>query len=352
MLKYWLNKRNLQRQMLQLFHSQAIFRTRTLAISQCHASTLVEALDGSLLAAWFGGTYEGHPDVAIWLAHCRSGHWDRPIQVADVPDVPLWNPVLFRDLTGVLWLFYEVGPTVPTWTGAYMRSADNGHSWSGPTYLPAGLIGPSKNKPITLSNGDILCGTSAETWRSWACWAEISSDGGDSWQRYGPITSAGESGIAQQPISATWGSVTGRLILPDDHAGVIQPAVWEYTPGRLKMLMRATRRVGHICQAVSDDFGRTWASAQPTDLPNPNSGLDAVRLTDGRVALVYNPTQSARRNGKGLVEQIHLDLFIGDLHDCRLDLLSHLADRPAETIRWRGGYGRRGRRGRGRRNVG
>jgi predicted neuraminidase len=280
--------------MPHFFRTQAVFQAGALAISQCHASTLVEAWDGTLLAAWFGGTYEGYPDVAIWLARCPGGRWSQSIKVADVPGVPLWNPVLFRDVTGSLWLFYKVGPTVSAWTGAYIRSTDNGHTWSRPTYLPAGLLGPVKNKPITLSNGDILCGTSAETWCSWACWVEISGDGGDSWHRYGPIAIVGDPGPGQQPVSATWDSAAGRLILPDEHVGVIQPAVWEYAPGRLKMLMRATRRVGHICQALSDDWGRTWTSARPSDLPNPNSGLDAVRLSDGRVALVYNPTQSGR----------------------------------------------------------
>jgi predicted neuraminidase len=75
---------------------------------------------------------------------------------------------------------------------------------------------------------------------------------------------------------------------------VIQPAIWEYAAGRLKMLMRATRRVGCICQSTSDDMGYTWSAAQRTDLQNPNSGLDAVRLTDGRVVIVYNPSQNER----------------------------------------------------------
>ena len=77
-------------------------------------------------------------------------------------------------------------------------------------------------------------------------------------------------------------------------AGVIQPAVWEYAPGRLKMLLRATRAVGCVCQSLSDDYGRTWPPPEPTSLPNPNSAIDAVCLSGGRIALVYNPSQANR----------------------------------------------------------
>lgn len=254
------------------------------ACPSCHAATIVETTDGDLLAAWFGGTAEGHPDVDIWLARFDGQRWGPPAVVAGEPDVPLWNPVLFRDALGSLWLFYKVAPAIPAWTGAYIRSADGGRTWSPPIALPAGLLGPIKNKPIILANGDIICGTSSEAWRSWACWVEISPDGGRTWTKHGPITAPGE---APPPAG------TGPL-LPAHFRGAIQPAVWEYAPGRLRMLMRSTRAVGAVCMASSDDGGRTWSPARPTPIPNPNSGLDAVRLADGRVVLACNPSPDAR----------------------------------------------------------
>jgi len=278
------------------FRSQPIFQPGSQPFRHCHAATLVE-IPGGLLAAWFGGAHEGHADVAIWLARGQDGHWDAPVKIAAVPGVPLWNPVLFRDRNGMVWLFYKIGPTEPAWTGATIRSTDNGLHWSRPALLPAGLLGPSRNKPLTLSNGDILCGTSAETWQSWACWVEISRDDGESWQRYGPIafpTRYPQTVNAGQPVSGAWNETTNSLDLPNDFAGVIQPTVWEYAPGRLKMLMRATQQVGFICQSLSDDYGRTWTAPEPTNLLNPNSGIDAVRLADGRIALAYNPTQTER----------------------------------------------------------
>jgi predicted neuraminidase len=94
------------------FNSQPIFLPGKQPFQQCHASTLVETTDGRLLTAWFGGTYEGHPDVAIWLSEGLDGRWGNPVKIAEVLGVPLWNPVLFRDAADRIWLFYKVGPTV------------------------------------------------------------------------------------------------------------------------------------------------------------------------------------------------------------------------------------------------
>src|SRR5690606_23546510 len=35
---------------------------------QCHSSTLLSLDNGDIMAAWFGGTHERHPDVCIYSA--------------------------------------------------------------------------------------------------------------------------------------------------------------------------------------------------------------------------------------------------------------------------------------------
>jgi len=236
---------------------------------ECHASTIVELPDGDLQAAWFGGEHEGDKSVAIWGARRHAGSWSAPSILAQEPEVPCWNPVLFVDRRGKTWLFYKFGSSPRTWSGAYRTSAD-GATWSEPVRLPAGILGPIKNKPVTLANGDILAGTSVETALSWTCGVDLSSDGGQSWSHYGPIRVSGY------------------------HHGIIQPTVWETAPGHVKMLVRATQDIGFICSANSDDGGHTWSDARPTLLPNPNSGIDAVKMQNGRVALVYNPSKTGR----------------------------------------------------------
>lgn len=238
--------------------------------ASCHASTVVEAEPGEFLAAWFGGTDEGEKDVAIWLARSMGNRWSDPEKVADEPGVPCWNPVLFRERAGTLFLFYKAGPSPQTWSGFYRASHDKAQAWSAPQLLPAGLLGPIKNKPIQLACGRVVAGTSVESYRTWAAWVETSDDRCVTWRRHGPIA------------------------VPGEDYGIIQPAIFETGDGTLRMLTRATRRIGQICTATSKDRGATWTNAAPTDLPNPNSGIDAVRLADGRVVLCHNPVHTGR----------------------------------------------------------
>lgn len=238
----------------------------------CHASTLLELQDGGILAAWFGGTDEGHRDVAIWAARRPPAgrEWSAPRKVAQDAGAPSWNPVLFRERGGRIRLFYKVGPSPETWSGAYVLSTDEGQTFGRPEWLPAGLLGPIKNKPLLLPGGEVLCGSSVESYRAWTCWVERLSSDGKTWSKLGPIAVHGHP------------------------HGIIQPSLYPGdAPGEVFMLARS-RGIGRVCRARSADGGLTWGPASPIELPNPNSGLDCVRLRDGRVLLVYNHSDSGR----------------------------------------------------------
>jgi predicted neuraminidase len=165
----------------------------TAPFPSCHASTIVETHDG-LLAAWFGGTYERHPDVAIYTSRFENGRWSPPQEVAngvESPEVrhPTWNPVLFRPKEGPLMLFYKVGPTPSSWWGMKMTSDDEGRTWSTPVRLPDGILGPIKNKPVELATGEIVSPTSSEH-DGWRVHFERSVDGGKSWTAGPPVNDA------------------------------------------------------------------------------------------------------------------------------------------------------------------
>lgn len=236
----------------------------------CHASTIVETRPGELLAAWFGGTAEGRPDVAVWGARKSGGQWSEPVELAREPNIAAYNPVLFYSRDRTLWLYYKFGPNPMSWTAARRSSRDGGATWTEIEHLAAGLLGPIKNKPLVLADGTIVSGTSVESYRAWACWVERSTDGGRTWTRHGPI------------------------VVPGQPYGIIQPAIVPLGKGRLRMFVRATQRIGKVCYADSTDGGRTWTPARPTTLPHPSSGIDAVALRDGRILLVYNHTEKGR----------------------------------------------------------
>ena len=248
----------------ELFFQQAPFR-------QCHASTIAET-DSGLVAAWFGGTKEGARDVGIWLSRHEGGRWSAPAEVAngvlsEQERYACWNPVLFQPKIGPLMLFYKTssgkrGPGPSHWLGMLVTSPDGGRTWSQPNHLPDGVIGPVKNKPLELPSGDLLCPSSTED-DGWKVRFERTSDLGKTWQVIGPVND-------------------GRQIAD------IQPSLLVHPGGRLQAVGRT--RQGRIFEIWSDDGGKTWGKMTLTDLPNPNSGIDALTLADGRHLLVYNHT--------------------------------------------------------------
>ncbi|MDD4778268.1 MAG: exo-alpha-sialidase [Fermentimonas sp.] len=243
--------------------SEFIYLQNDVPFPSCHASTIVETNEG-MVAAWFGGTHEKHPDVGIWLSRNTGDEWTTPIEVANGIQhsglrYPTWNPVLFN-YGDELFLFYKIGPSPQSWWGAFMTSNDNGKSWSRSIRLPEEILGPIKNKPELLSNGDLICPTSSEH-NGWQVYMEFTNDRGKTWERTNPIND-GVNTVA------------------------IQPSILKHPGGNLQILCRSINK--KILTAWSDDNGRTWSNLEPIDLPNPNSGTDAVTLKDGRHVLVYN----------------------------------------------------------------
>jgi predicted neuraminidase len=255
---------------------QPEFIAPKLPTASAHASTIVETSRG-LVVAWFGGTREGAPDVGIWLSRHIDGKWTIPIEVANgvQPDgrrFPCYNPVLFQARDGLLRLFYKTGPAPARWWGMVRTSPDGGVTWSAAQRLPDGILGPIKNKPVQLASGVIVSPSSTESTDIdpvWRVHFELSRDEGRTWTRVFPARSSNAADIQ-----------------------AIQPSILIHDDGTLQALGRT--RSDRVFETWSTDGGKTWSALALTALPNPNSGIDAVTLRDGRQLIVYNHATRAR----------------------------------------------------------
>jgi alpha-L-rhamnosidase len=231
-----------------------------------HASTIVQTREGTILAAWFGGSRERALDVGIWLSRYDGDKWSQPTEILrgtgenGLRRFPCWNPVLFQPKFGPLLLFYKVGPNPEGWWGLVTTSDNEGITWSESKELPKDYVGPVRNKPIELPEGLLLCGSSTEN-AGWRVHMEWMRSPGKDFGRTKPLNNAQE-------------------------LGAIQPTILVHRPDQIQILCRT--RQGYVAQSWSADSGRHWTPLERTILPNPNSAIDSVMLQDGRALLVYN----------------------------------------------------------------
>jgi len=251
-----------------IISSSYIYEPKDVSFPSCHASTITETKTG-LIAAWFGGTEERAPDVCIYTSSSTNGKWSIPEKVADGIQggkrYPCWNPVLFTKDNGDIVLYYKVGPNPQKWWGLYKISTDNGKTWSSAKEIPDHLLGPIKNKPVRLTNGQILYPTSFENAEKWNIYLETSDQNMNTWR---------------------------KIAIDNNSLQSIQPTILSHKNGAMQLLCRSKNK--KINESWSKDGGKSWTALVPTQLPNNNSGIDAVTLSDGRQLLVFNPIMEGR----------------------------------------------------------
>lgn len=283
-----------------------------------HAAGIVECPNGDLLVSWYRGSGERTADdVAIYGSRRRKGEakWSEPFLMADTPGFPDCNTCMWIDRKERLWLCWPI-VLANTWSSCLTtyRVSDSYMQSGAPSWGDRGLVllkpddfqeeAESLLEPLLAKYGALL---SEETRRELADTRKLLGD--KLYQRLG-----------WQPRCKPTLLPSGRILLPlytdtfsisimaisDDEGetwyasqpligfGNIQPTVLRRNDGTLVAYMRENGPRGRIRVAESSDEGLSWGPVGEAELPNPGSGLDGVRLANGRWLLVYNDTTDGR----------------------------------------------------------
>jgi predicted neuraminidase len=81
--------------------------------------------------------------------------------------------------------------------------------------------------------------------------------------------------------------------------GNIQPAVAQNSDRDLVAYCRRggdyqPETIGYLVRSESHDGGWTWSEGRDSVFPNPNAAVDLLKLTSGRLLLVYNHSMNRR----------------------------------------------------------
>jgi predicted neuraminidase len=285
-----------------------------------HAPGIVQCPNGDLLVSWYRGSGERRSDdVAVFGARraMQSPGWSDAFLMADRPGFPDCNTTMMIDTRERLWLFWPTilantwescltnfrvssnyqGPGAPVWEreGLLLLRPDDFRDdavklldeWLSGLKQPLpepmqkrldevkGRLGNKlyqrlgwqpRCKPTILPSGRILLPLYSDTFSISIMAA--SDDGGEMWYASKPLLGFGN----------------------------IQPAVLRRDDGTLVAYMRENGPRDRIRVAESNDDGLTWGPVGVSELLNPGSGLDAVRLANGHWVIVYNDTTKGRHS--------------------------------------------------------
>jgi len=248
-----------------------------------HAPTAVEARNGDLLVAWYGGSGEAEPDVGIYLARRpREGsRWSDPVRIVDRQTAQnghggfVWsvgNPVLVRGDGERLWLFYVA--TVSGWSTAWIEVAtsdDHGRTWSDASRLYAApgfnFSSLTRNPAIPMTDGTFLLPAYHELIGKYGLALRLEPDG----------------------------TVIDRARMPSAQAA-LQPALVPFDDRSAHAFLRPAAAPYRVLTTRTDDAGWSWAPVSPSDLVSPSAPAAALRTGSDEILLAFNDHPQWRAN--------------------------------------------------------
>ena len=238
-----------------------------------HAANLLSMPNGDLLCFWFAGTWEGKSGVSIAMSRLdhNSGRWSLPVILSNHPGWSDQNPVPFLAPDGRIWLFHTSQQANKGQTTAIvyqLTSDDQGHTWTTPKTVfsePGSFI---RQHLITLGDEWIF-----PTYHS-------ASPG---------ITTNAQNDVSIVKISKDSGKTWTDCEVPSS-GGLVQMNIIKLNEDHLLAFFRS-RYADWIYRSQASD-GCHWSAPVPTQLPNNNASIQAIRLADGHLVMVFNNAQA------------------------------------------------------------
>ncbi|MFH1083310.1 MAG: sialidase family protein [Pseudomonadota bacterium] len=254
-----------------------------------HVGSICELSDGRLAAAWYGGTREGAKDVAIFLSMKDPGSatpWSRPKKIVDRVSASrelyryvkkVGNSIIFAGPGNRLYLIY-VTIAAGGWSGSSLNvkiSHDAGTTWERSRRLTLSpflnISELVRNRPLPISFGGFALPIYHE------CLGNF------------PEILWIQPGREDHDITFRKSRMTGGL-------SFIQPSIVAYGSSHATAFYRCRSNEKTVGMAATKDTGTTWAEPKILSLPNPDSALDAILLSDERILLALNDSAQNREN--------------------------------------------------------
>lgn len=240
---------------------------------QNHAAFLSRHADGTLDCLWFGGSLEGKSDIFIWRSRLQPGTriWGAAERISDDPDRSEQNPVQFLAPGGRRIVMHTAQPRGGRQDECAVVLREAGHAprelpLPPGTFIRGGVhVRPDGAWLLPLFHCVPMPGAQW-TGRHDRASVAISADAGDSWR------------LVEVPAS------TGCV-----HMTIVDLGAPD---GRHLAAFFRRRQADFVCRTESRDGGESWEVPRATDVPNNNSSIAAVRLADGRIAMVCNPVNA------------------------------------------------------------
>jgi predicted neuraminidase len=250
--------------------------------------------DGRVMAVWFSSPSEGATSQRIVQAFSsdQGRTWGSATVLQDFDGQADFDPSLFVAGKETFLFFSAFRPQIDIY---FRRSTDSAKTWTEPVKLNQPNHTTRANG-IRLSTGELLVPLHLRGTKAGGVLK--SSDGGQTWTRFGAVAN------------------------PEGQGG--EPTIAETKSGKIHMILRT--KDDQLWRSISLDKGETWSATEKTGLTGTSSASHLLCTRDGTLVLTYNPGPDPHR--------FPLHLRISRDEGVTWSEPTLLADRPAKGSGW------------------